>query len=263
MKLNKCKVQTGVTFNVLEFEDPDIIKLVTEDGKASRITDAVNADRRQKVALVDARSFLSALIGEGDEDWKITGLGFKRAVVETVKRGDEDVDVYETENTHIERFVDALVDGSFVPSGHTITGEGDARRTSAIAYLQTLANQCGDKEHDGQKCFVLNLDQAVRKPGAGLIPKGALESAENIFKAGKERLEHWHNQFTNGYTSAKGIKIDPIAHESFLEKAAKGATPEQKEAHHQAMVRRLGKCIHAARQQERQKTEVALKEEFC
>lgn len=275
MKLNKVDTQLGIKFNVVEFEDADTVVLVNDAGKVSRVTDCLNADRRQKIALVDARAWLSALIGdgytpEGEDTWpEIKGLGFSRAVIGQKGTGDEKVDILETEKTHIDRFVAALASGQFTPDGFTITGSTDeAKEASATAFLQSLANKCGDKEFEGHRCFILNLDQAVRKAGGGLIPKGAMETAENIFKIEdkgkrKERLEHWDSQFTNGYKSAKGVQIDPIVHDSFLEKVAKDSTPEQKEQHHQLMVRRLAKCIHQARTQERQKTEVSLKEEFC
>ena len=60
MKVNLVSSQR-VKVRVMEYEDADILAAV-QAGKVAELTTAVNADRRQKVALVDFRADLSDLI---------------------------------------------------------------------------------------------------------------------------------------------------------------------------------------------------------
>ena len=241
MKTNLANTQLGVDFRVLEFTDAEVLALAQDPAKLTRITDCVNADRRQKVALVDARYDLSVLIHES---------GFERKYDVAVKDGEEVKTPAETENTHIKRFIDALVAGTFTPAGFTLpSGDDKVKETAAIAYLQKLAFTCGDKrDADGNPCYVLDINKAVRKPGTGLIPKWALEAAANIIKNGNQAT--WAEKFAKGYTSARGIVIDPINHGSFTQTAPEGSTAEAIEAVNQSNIKNLAKaCVEARRQE--------------
>ena len=94
MKQNKANTQLGVTFNVVEFEDSDILSLISDPVKLTRITDCVNADRRQKIALVDARYDLSEKIS--------TSYGFTRKTKNVVADGVTTTVPDETEGAHPE-----------------------------------------------------------------------------------------------------------------------------------------------------------------
>jgi hypothetical protein len=245
MKLSKADTQLGIQFNVVEFDAKDILTLVQEPEKLARITEAVNADRRQKIALVDARYDLSV---------KVDGLGFKRVTKDVTVDGTTTQVPDETEGKHIKRFTDALADGSFTTDGFTLpSGDETNKQNAAIAFLQKLAFTCGDKEFDGQPAYILNLDKTVRKAGTGLIPKWALEAATTIIA--NKNTGSWATKFANGYTNNKGIVIDPIVHGDFEQKAAKGSIPEEKEAVHASNIKNLAKAITEVRRQENEKTQ--------
>jgi len=244
MKLTSADTQIGVTFRIVEFEDSDILSLVQDPTKLARVTDCVNADRRQKVALVEARYDLSQKLNND--------YGFKM-LMETVKKDGEDVEVpAETEGKHIQRFVDALVDGTASPSGWT-KPSGDAKvvENAAYAFLQTIANTCGDKTHDGKPCYILDINKAIRKPGVGLLPKYAKDAATNIINNGSQAK--WAEKFTNGYTSGSGIAIDPIAFEAFDVVPPADASPADKQAILDRNIRNLARCIVEVRRQEEAK----------
>lgn len=244
MKTNLADTQLGVQFRIVEFQDADILALVQDPAKLTRVTDCVNADRRQKVALVDARYDLSVLIHES---------GFERKYDVAIKDGEEVKTPAETENTHIKRFIDALVDGSYAPTGFTLpSGDDKTKEIAALAYLQKLAFTCGDKTDEaGNPCYTLDINKAVRKAGTGLLPKWALEAAAQIIKNGNQAS--WAEKFAKGYTSARGIVIDPIAAGNFQQVAASNATAEEIEAVHQSNVKNLAKACVEARRQETEK----------
>jgi len=286
MKLNKANTQLGVTFNVVEFEPADILRLAQDSAQLTRIVECVNADRRQKVALVDGRADLSAAIGLNDLDGKAIdppGLGFQR-LTKTKTQGTESwLEWDETDNEHIKRFVDAVVKGQFTLHGFTLpSGDDKVKDTAVWTFLQTIADKQGDAVIIGGKvngldvvytnddgaslaipdstaCYVLDLARAVRKGGTGpSIPKYALEAADKIIANGNEAK--WHGHFTNGYTSASGVVIDPFPVGDFVTPHAPDATPEVKEAHHQAKRKALARGIHTARTQENEKT---VRQEFA
>ncbi|MDE2097272.1 MAG: hypothetical protein KGL39_08525 [Patescibacteria group bacterium] len=278
MKLNKANTQLGVTFNVVEFEPADILAASQNPESLARIVECVNADRRQKVALVDARYDLSQRVGQNDLDGKPfdpPGLGFQR---KTKGTGD-DVAWDQTENDHIKAFVDAVASGAFtVPDLTLPAGDMETREKAVWAYLQTLADKLGDSiindgqvkgtsvisetgasVPDGTTCYVLDLARAVRKSGQGpAIPKYALEAADTIIKNGSQ--EKWYNNFTHGYTAASGIIIDAFSVTDFRHHAPHHATADEKEAVHQANRKALARAIHTARTQENEKT---VKQEFA
>jgi hypothetical protein len=236
MKQQKANTQLGVTFNVVEFEDSDILSLISDPAKLARITDCVNADRRQKIALVDARYDLSE---------KINGLGFARKTKDVTVDGATTQVPDETEGSHIKRFTDALVDGSFSTPGWTVpSGDAKVKETAALAFLQSLADACG--------VYTLNLDKAVRKGGTGLIPKWALEAAGNIIKNGTQAS--WVEKFSKGYTTNRGIVIDAFVFGDFQQVGT--GTPEQIEATHQSNLKNLAKAISEVRRQENEKVQV-------
>ena len=237
----------GVEVRVVEYEDDDIIELVN-NGKAALVTTCVNADRRQKVALVDFRADLSVKIGEGDPEHNITGLGFNRKT-ETIQKDGQSVEVYaETEGQQIGRFVDALADGSFAPSDFTLIGQDDKAKTAcAIAYLQKLASQLGP--------YTLDVNRPERAPSTGLVPKWCMNAATQIVngEAKKTTVKDCVEMFTAGYTSPEGVAIDPVPFVPFDVKAHKNATPEEKEAVRTANIKNLAKAIHAADRQKQTK----------
>lgn len=245
MKINLASTQLGVNFRVSEYEDADILALVADPTKLTRVTDAVNADRRQKVALVDARYDLSE---------KVDALGFKRLTETVTKDGESTTVPSETEGKHIKRFVDALVAGSFTTPGFTLpSGDEKVKENGALAFLQDLAYTCGDKtDDDGKPVYVLTLDKTARKAGTGLIPKWAMEAATTIIKNGNQAP--WLTKFTNGYTTNRGIVIDGFVPADFQQTG--GTTPEEKQNVYQSNVKNLAKAIVEVRRQENEKTQV-------
>lgn len=230
-----------VKVRVIEYEDSDIAALVAA-GKISELTTAINADRRQKVALVDFRADLSD---------KIEALGFKRKTETVTKDGKSEEQPAETEGDQIGRFVDALATGTFPVTDFTLpSGDDKVKETAALAYLQKLAFTCGDKKDvDGNPCYELDVNRPVStSAGKNLIPKWAMEAATNIIKNGSQAK--WVGNFTNGYTSASGVAIDPIAFDSFVAVAPDGSTPEAIQAVLDQNIKNLAKAIKAVRAQE-------------
>lgn len=236
MKLNLAS-SAGVKARVMEYDEADVSALVTA-GKIAEITIAINADRRQKVALVEFRAELSDRIGAGREATAaegttpaqpaIIGLGFKRAVKDTVIKNGESIEILITEGDHIAAFVAALTAGTFThPSIVISSGDAKAKEASAYVALQAIADQCGDeKTPDGLPCYTLNIDRPVRTGGSGnLVPKWALEGATKILAG--PNVESWVAKFTNGFTSPEGIVIDPIAFSSFTAAGTDEATVSQ------------------------------------
>lgn len=241
MKNTQANTQFGVTFPVIEFEDADVLLLVQDATKLTRITDCMNADRRQKKALVEARYDLASRIGSGDEEAKITGLGFSR-LMETVKKDGESVEVpAETEVEYFKRFKDALASGTFSPTNFTLpSGDASAKEKAANAFLQTLAQE---------RTYTLDLEETVRKSGAGgLVPKWALEGATNIINNGSQAS--WAAKFTNGYTSASGVAITPFEFSDFQVVPDANATADEKEAVLKKNKYALGKALVEQRRQE-------------
>lgn len=214
MKLNLAS-SAGVKARVMEYDEADVVALV-QAGKVAEVTLAINADRRQKVALVEFRSDLSD---------KIAGIGFAR-LVESVTKDGETVEVpKETEGDHISRFIDALVAGTFTHDSITISsGDAKAKEASAYVALQALADQCGDqKTPDGLPCYILDVNRPVRTGGGGnLLPKWAQEASAKIL--GGTNVDGWVAKFTNGFTSPEGIAIDPIAFSPFTQAGTDEAT---------------------------------------
>jgi preprotein translocase subunit YajC len=239
MKLIQANTQFGVTFPVNEFEDADVLLLVQEPTKLTRITDCMNADRRQKKALVEARYDLASRIASGDEEAKIVGLGFLRKM-ETVKKDDVEVEIpAETEVEFFKRFIDALVTGEFAPDGFSLpSGDNKVKEKAALAFLQTLASE---------RTYTLDLEQTVRKGGSGLIPKWAMETAKNIIAA--NLAEKSRNKHLAGYTNGSGYVIAPIVCDE-LQHAPSHATADEKEKVHQANIKAVAKWCHAAQKQE-------------
>ena len=201
MKLNLASSQ-GVKVRVIEYEDADIVSLVNS-GKTAEITIATNADRRQKVALVEFRADLSE---------KITALGFPIKTEDVTKDGQTVSVPSETEGEHIKRFIDALTTGAFSPAGFTLpSGDDKQKETAAYAFLQALAFTCGDKkDSDGNPCYELDVNRPVRvSTGGNLVPKWALEAATKILAG--PNVAGWKSKFAAGFTSPEGITIDPIA----------------------------------------------------
>ena len=205
MKVNLVSSQR-VKVRVMEYEDADILAAV-QAGKVAELTTAVNADRRQKVALVDFRADLSELIE------KSASFPVKMKTVTKDGKSVEEPD--ETEGEHIARFRDALAAGTVTPTGFTLP-DGAAvtekdKDTAANAYIQTLANQCGDqKAADGTTYYVLSIDRPEPKARAGKVAQWAIDKATAAFAKGHQNVAKWVAQFNAGFTSPEGIVIDPI-----------------------------------------------------
>jgi hypothetical protein len=237
MKLNLASSQ-GVKARVMEYEDADIVALV-QSGRTAEITIATNADRRQKVALVEFRSDLSE---------KIASLGFPLKVTTVTKDGQAVEVPDETEGEHIGRFIDSLVAGTFTHESITISsGDEKAKTASAYVALQALADTCGDqKTPDGFPCYVLDVARPVRAAGAGnLVPKWALEAATKILAG--TNVAAWKSKFASGFTSPEGIAIDPIV-------AAPFDAPGTDEATVTANRKNLAKALQEYDKQKRAKT---------
>lgn len=236
-----ANTQLGVTFRVVEFEDSDILTLVQDPTKLARVTDCVNADRRQKVALVDARADLSE---------KIDGLGFARKTKQVTKDGETITVPAETEGEHIDRYTASLADGSTTnPNFTRPSGDAKVQQTAAEKFLQTIADTCGDKiADDGNPAYVLDITKAVRKAGTGLIAKWAMTGAQNIITNGSQA--NWAAKFTSGYTSGSGVAIDPIAFENFQVVPDASLSPADKAAVLHRNVINLAKCLVEQRRQE-------------
>lgn len=231
-----------VKVRVREYEDADIAKLV-QDGKLGEITTAVNADRRQKVALVDFRADLSD---------KIIACGFARKTEPVTKDGKTEEVFAETEGDHIKRFTAALAGNTFQPNGFTLpTGDEKVKDDAAYAFLQKMAFTCGDKtDEEGNPCYELDINRPARTAsGRGILPKWAMDAATNIINNGSE--QKWIGNFTNGYTSASGILIDPIVFESFTQNG--GTTPEEKASVLDRNRKNLAAAIVSVRRQEETK----------
>jgi hypothetical protein len=244
---------SGVKVRVLEYDEADIVRLVGE-GKVAELTVAINADRRQKVALVEFRADLSTLIGDGNEETKVVGLGFSPKTKSVVRDGETIEAPGETNGEHIDRFVSALQNGEFSPPGFALpSGDDKAKETAAYTYLQSLAFKCGDaKDDEGNACYILDITRTPRTGSGGLIPKWANDAATNIFN---NKSQHaWHEKLTNGFTNQRGVVIDPIPHDDFLSTPDHHATPEVKEQHHKNNVKKLAKALMAYDKQEKAKT---------
>jgi hypothetical protein len=241
MKLNKAGTQLGITFNVIEFEDSDILGFIQDPTKVTRVTDCVNADRRQKVALVEGRSDLSE---------KIDTLGFTRKTKQVTKDGETVTVPAETEGEHIDRFTASLADGSFTTPGfNKPSGDAKTAQKAAEAFLQSIADTCGDKvDAEGKPCYVLDITKAIRKPGTGLVPKWAMAGATQIITNGSQ--QKWAEKFTTGYTSGSGVAIDPIAFENFQVVPAHHLPPDEKQAVLHRNTINLAKALIEQRRQE-------------
>ena len=238
-------INQGVDVRVLEYTPQEITDLCN-NGKAGDVARCVNADRRQKVALVQFRDDLSDVIEK---------LGYARKVT-TIQKDGKAVEVPdETEGKHISRFVDALATGNFTPADFTLIGQDDkAKEACATAYLQKLAFTCGDeKDEQGNSCYKLDIARPDRQPGTGLLPKWAKDGAANILKG--TNAASWVEKFTNGFTSPEGIAIDPVAFSSFVDVAPAGSTPEVIEQTLQRNIKHLAAALVAYDKQKRAKSQ--------
>ena len=244
-KLNLASSQR-VKVRVLEYTNEEILALANNPTTLGLITTGVNDDRRQKVALVDFRADLSE---------KLEALQFKRTTKTVIKDGKEESAYDETEGEHIGRFIVALSDGTFTPSGFTYNSTADDKQktNAALAYLQTIANECGDnKTDDGLACYKLDIARQVRERKGPGIPKWAQEQATEVYNLnGGVKAAHL---FRTGFTNPAGIVIDPFPFEDFTEHVHAHATPEERETHRKTMIVRLARAFQEVEAQVRAKT---------
>ena len=246
MKVNLVSSQR-VKVRVMEYEDADILAAV-QAGKVAELTTAVNADRRQKVALVDFRADLSDLIEKA---------GFPAKVKTVTKDGKSVEEPDETQGEHIARFRDALAAGTFTLEGFTLpTGAAVTEKdkdTASNAFIQTLADQCGDqKTEDGTTYYVLSIDRPEPKARTGKVAQWAIDKATAAFAKGADNVAKWVAQFNAGFTSPEGIVIDPIP--LVLETAPTDATAEQTAAITKANITAFAAAIAAYAKQKAAKS---------
>jgi hypothetical protein len=237
MKVNLVSSQR-VKVRVTEYEDADILAAI-QAGKVAELTIAVNADRRQKVALVEFRADLSELIEK--EDFPV-----KTKTVTKDGKSVEEPD--ETEGEHIARFRDALAGGNVIPTGFTLptgaTVTDKEKDTAANNYIQTLADKLGP--------YVLSIDRPEPKARAGKVAQWAIDKATAAFAKGSDNVAKWVTQFNTGFTSPEGIVIDPIP--LTLESTPTDATAEQTAAVTKANITAFAAAIAAYAKQKAAKS---------
>lgn len=264
MKTVKARTQLGlataILANVSEFEPSDVLTFVQDPDKLLRVVDCVNADRRQKVALVDFRADLADKLGINDENGKaISGaLGLLQREAKKGKGADSMVWA-ETDADFIERVEKAVLAGTVTPTGFTLpTGSNEIREAAVDAWLQNIASSLGDVTDDkpvldatGTPVYVLDINKTVRTSKGPAIPKWALDAADTIIKNGTQAS--WTAKFTSGYTSGTGIAIEPFPFQPFTTTAPDGSTPEVVQEVATTNRKNLAKAIAAARAQENDK----------
>jgi hypothetical protein len=252
----------------MQYEESEIKKALEVPANLVLLTDMCNKYLRQKDALVDARNDLDTMLVE---DIKFPTL------TEVVKEDGKDVTVRaEKPGQYLNRLVDALVKGTFSHPKLPVTGtDPKAKEASVYTALQALMDTLGDVTTDGTAIkrdektgrltapgYAYRLDMArperVSKPKTP--PDYALEGATQIITKGSE--SKWKEKFAKGFTDANGVVIDPIAHEAFDVKPAKGATVEETEKVKQSNILALAWAITAKEQQVREKTKSKTLAEF-
>jgi hypothetical protein len=238
-----------IKVRVIEYEPADILAFVQDPTKLQEVTVAVNADRRQKVALVDFRSDFSE---------RIIGLGYSRLMKQDTKKDGTAIEVPdETEGEHIDRFFDSLIAGNFTPNDFTFNGAVDekAKTEAVMAYMQTLAFKCGDAtDADGNPAYKLDISRPEPKAKATKVDQWALDGAKKIID--NKNTKHWHDILTKGFTSPDGIQIDPVGFEPFHGKDAKELAPE-------VVHKNLARALVAYKKQETRKKQLANQGEFA
>jgi len=188
MKLGKAKTRSGVKYNIAEYEDSDVLLLVQDPTKLTRLTDVLNMYLGNKTVSVEASDDLSE---------KIEHAGFARKM-QTVTADGQSVEVpapeHDTNGKFIDAAIAALVAGSWRPANFTLpSGDDKHKETAALAFLQTLAETCGNSELNGSKCYMPSLEKTTRTGTGGLLPKWAMDTATQILNAGlatKSRAKH-------------------------------------------------------------------------
>lgn len=269
MKTNLVSSQR-VKVRVIEFEDADILAAV-QAGKVAELTIAVNADRRQKVALVEFRQDLSE---------KIETVGFKRLTETITKDGKASEEYTETEGEHIARTRVALStpdgattklkDGTetplptFRPVGFVLPpGDEKVREAAANAWIQGLAFECGDKKDEaGLPAYQLDISRPEPKAKTGKLEQAYIDGATKIIANGNASA--WATKFAKGFTSPppNNIPIDPFTHEDFLVAVPEDADATAAEAIRAKNVHNLALALRTYRKQEAVKLAALRQGEF-
>lgn len=231
--VNSMRLPDG--FRVKQYEDTDIQTLSKDPAKLRLVTNAINLYVRQKDCLVRGRTALLALIVEKAK--------YVRPTDKITVDGKEETEFRNTEGEDIKAFINGLSKGTITNAAVTAPDE-ETRETQALAYLQTLANLCGEQDKDGKPlenppCFVVDLSEAEKRESKPKkLPVYALEGATNIINNKSEKK--WLDRFTKGYTNSAGIVLPAISFEPFTIAAPKDAKPEETQAIREKNIQNLG-----------------------
>lgn len=253
---------------VQQYEEAEVKKLLDTPNNLVIVTDIVNKYLRQKDALVDARNDLDTLLLE---DIKFPTL------TEKVKEDGKEVEVRkEKPGQYIDRLVEALIKGTFNHPKLPVTGtDPKSKEASIYNALQALMDTLGDVDTAGAAikrddktgrltapgyAYRLDIARPERTSKPKNPPEYAVVGATQIIAKGSE--SKWAEKFAKGFTDANGVAIDPIVHEAFNVKPAKGASVEEVEKIKQSNITALAWAIAAKEQQVREKTKSKTLAEF-
>lgn len=177
-------------FRVKEFET--LAEITASAGSEDAAVGFINKYLRQKSALVEGRSQLSD---------KLETLGLLPRETKTVEKTTKDdkgvetktnVTVYaETEGDYIDRFVETASKGTFTIPGVEVNGK------AVLAYVQSIANTCGDEDtadENGFLCFVLDAKKTERVAKDKVPAKVYLTAAQKIIDNNNQ--DKWTKTFT-------------------------------------------------------------------
>lgn len=246
-------------FRVNIYETAEIVELVKDPKKLALVTNVVNMYLGQKDVLVWGR-------GDLVHAMQIKTSLPRATKKETNDEGVERVVFAETEAQYKERFVAEAVKGNVKEVKVDPAQDADAREKAVYAFLQNLANQCGDFDEKGNPvprdkddwltapafAYKLDVTRPEKSSKPKTAPKYALEGASNIIdKGGEKSVKAWIEKLSKGFTAKTGEKITPIAFAPFDTKPAAGATPEAVEAIRQTNLNNLAMAIVDVEEQKR------------
>ena len=245
-------------FRVNIYEAAEVVELTKDPKKLANITNFINMYLGQKDVLVWGRADLVHSVQ--------VKTSFNRLTEKNMIDGKERIDFAETEAEYLKRFVEEAIKGGVKEIKVDLAQEPDAREKVVYAFLQALANQCGDFDEKGTAvvrdkddwltgpayAYKLDVTRPEKKAAVAKIPKYALEGASNIIdKGGDKSVKAWAEKLTKGFTAKTGEKIMPIAFLPFDTKATNGAPPEAVEAIRQTNLNNLALAIVEIEEQKR------------
>lgn len=245
-------------FRVNIFEPAEIVEMCKDPKKLANVTNFVNMYLGQKDTLVAGRSDLVHYLE--------TKTSFPREMETSVVDGKTVQEPKLTEAKHIAAFIAAAVAGKVKEVKVDLAQNEEQREAAVYAFLQTLANQCGDFDEKGNPvardkddwltapafAYKLDVTRPEKTAKAKAPAKYALEGASNIIdKGGDKSIAVWKDKLTKGFTAKTGEKITPIVFQPFDTKPTNGATPEQAEAIRQTNLQNLAWAIEEVEAQKR------------